>query len=328
VNVTEITTSPSDDAESSALTITHTHEEGTLIEGTSRGDGTAEILKREGWRWGRSIGAWYVPHSRDRLPNPWKIQRTVAALRVAGFSVAMSIATDIRPTADVEAAKIERQADRVDALDAKAERKAAAEVAADERAAAAHRRLPEGGEPIKVGHHSEGRHRNAIAKARAALGQSVEASRDAERARGRADAARITTDARYSPVTVGNRIETLGAELRKLERRLTEAVHDSERGYRPGTAEEQARHTENLAPYIEEKRDQVAYWEGVRAEQIAIGRATGHHRTTVQKGDLVKIRGSWHRVVRVNPKTVSVETGYTWTDTAPYAQIQDLRRPE
>ncbi|WP_434513212.1 hypothetical protein ABUV18_03019 (plasmid) [Clavibacter nebraskensis] len=328
MNVPENITTPGAPVESSPLTITHTHEEGTLIEGTSRGDGTAEILKATGWRWGRSIGSWYLPHSRDRLPNPWKIQRTVAALRVAGFTVAMSIATGIRPTAEVEAAKIERQADRVDALDAKAERKAAAEVAADERSAAAHRRLPEGGEPIKVGHHSEGRHRNAIAKAHAALGRAVEAGRDAEHARGRADAARITTDARYSPVTVANRIEKLGADLRKLERCLTEAVYDSERGYRPATAEEQARRTENLAPHIEEKRDQVAYWEGVRAEQIATGRATGYDRTTVQKGDLVKIRGSWHRVVRVNPKTVSVETGYTWTDTAPYAQIQDLRRPE
>jgi len=310
------------------LTITHTHEEGTLIDGTSRGDGTAEILRATGWRWGRSIGTWYLPHSRDRLPNPWKIQRTVAVLRAAGFTVDAEVSLDIRPTAEVEAAKIERQADRVDALDAKAERKAAAEVAADERAAAAFRRLPEGGEPIKVGHHSEGRHRNAIAKAHAALGRSVEAGRDAERARGRADAARITTDARYSPVTVANRIEKLGAELRKLERRLTEDVYDSERGYRPATADEQARRAERLAPYLEEKRDQIAYWEGVRAEQIATGRATGYDRTNVQKGDHVKIRGSWRRVVRVNPKTVSVETGYTWTDTAPYAEIQDRRRPE
>ncbi|WP_316295787.1 DUF3560 domain-containing protein [Clavibacter michiganensis] len=328
MNVSEITTSPSVDAESSALTITHTHEEGTLIEGTSRGDGTAEILKREGWRWGRSIAAWYVPHSRDRLPNPWKIQRTVAALRMAGFTVAMNIVTDIRPTAEVEAAKIERQADRVDALDAKAERKAAAEVAADERAAAALRRLPEGGEPIKVGHHSEGRHRNAIAKAHTAMARAVEAGRDAEHARGRADAARITTNARYSPVTVANRIEKLGSELRKLERRVTEHVYDSERGYRPASAEEQARRAEKLAPYLEEKRDQVAYWEGVRAEQIATGRATGYDRTNVQKGDHVKIRGSWHRIARVNPKTVSVETDYTWTRTAPYAEIQDRRRPK
>jgi len=30
------------------LTITHTHAEGTLIDGTDRGDGTAEILKANG----------------------------------------------------------------------------------------------------------------------------------------------------------------------------------------------------------------------------------------------------------------------------------------
>jgi hypothetical protein len=328
VTITENTTSPSGSAELSPLTITHTHEEGTLIEGTSRGDGTADVLKAQGWRWGRSISAWYVPHSRDRLPNLGKIQRTAAALRAAGFTVDTSISTEIRPTAEVEAGKIERQADRVDALDAKAERKTAAENAADERAAAALRRLPEGGEPIKIGHHSEGRHRNAIAKAHTAMSRSVEATRDAEHARGRADAARITTDARYSPVTVANRIEKLGAELRKLERSITEDVYDRGRGYLPATAEQQARRAERAAPYIEEKRDQIAYWEGVRAEQVATGRATGYDRTNVQKGDHVKIRGSWRRVVRVNPKTVSVETGYSWTDTAPYAEIQELTRPE
>jgi hypothetical protein len=48
----------------------------------------------------------------------------------------------------------------------------------------------------------------------------------------------------------------------------------------------------------------------------------------VQKGDHVKIRDAWDRVARVNPKTVSVETDYMWTRTAPYAEIQDLRQPE
>nr|WP_316305050.1 hypothetical protein [Clavibacter michiganensis] len=42
------TTTPGARAESSALTITHTYEEGTLIDGTSRGDGTAEILMATG----------------------------------------------------------------------------------------------------------------------------------------------------------------------------------------------------------------------------------------------------------------------------------------
>lgn len=77
----------------SALTITHTHEAGTLIDGTSRGDGSAPVLKANGWRWGRSIGAWYVPHSRDRIATGWKIDQTAEALRVVPGSVSTSTST-------------------------------------------------------------------------------------------------------------------------------------------------------------------------------------------------------------------------------------------
>lgn len=91
--------------------------------------------------------------------------------------------------------------------------------------------------------------------------------------------------------------------------------------------QQQAR-AERLAPNITEKRDQIAYWEGVRAAQIENGTATGHDRSTVIKGDRVKIRGQWREVVRANAKTVSVTTGYSWTDTAPYAEIQQHLRPE
>ena len=310
------------------LTITHTHEAGTMIDGTSRGDGTAEVLKSTGWRWGRSISAWFVPQSRDRLPKLHTITRTKSALEAAGFEVTTEIDSTHRATTDVEAGKIERQADRVDVLAAKAERKTGAEGAAYDKARAALDRLPEGGEPIKVGHHSEGRHRNAIAKANTAMRKSVEASAEATTAQARADAATHTTDARYNPVTVANRIETLCAELRKLERRITAQCYDDTRGYIDSTAEQiQARAT-RLAPHIDEKRDQIAYWEAVRAAQVASGKATGYDRSTVKKGDRVKIRGQWREVVRANLKTVSVTTGYTWTDTAPYAEIQQHERPE
>ncbi|MEC5152604.1 DUF3560 domain-containing protein [Cryobacterium sp. GrIS_2_6] len=310
------------------LTITHTHEAGTLIAGTSRGDGTAEVLKSAGWRWGRSINAWFVPQSRDRLPKLHTITRTKSALEAAGCEVETEIDSSHRPTAEVEAGKIERQADRVDALAAKAERKSRAEDAAWANARAAHNRLPEGGEPIKVGHHSEVRHRNAIATADNAMRTSIGASADATTAQARADAATHTTTARYSPVTVANRIETLGAELRKLERRVTAPCYDDTRGYIDATAEQLTARAARLAPHIEEKRDQIAYWEAVRAAQVESGKATGYDRSTVKKGDRVKIRGQWREVVRANVKTVSVTTGYTWTDTAPYAEIQQLVQPE
>ena len=85
----------------SALTITHTHAEGTLIGGTTRGDGSAEILKPQRWRWSRNLGAWYVPQSRDRLARRAQINSTAAALRAAGFTVEVDIDDDYRPTAQV-----------------------------------------------------------------------------------------------------------------------------------------------------------------------------------------------------------------------------------
>lgn len=121
------------------LTITHTHESGTLITGTSRGDGTAEILKATGWKWGRSLGSWYVPYSRDKLPKTWTITQTVEALESAGYTVETNLCLDHRTTADVEADKTRRADDRADALAAKADRKHAAYETAQARADLAYR---------------------------------------------------------------------------------------------------------------------------------------------------------------------------------------------
>lgn len=306
------------------LTITHTHEAGTLIDGTTKGDGTADVLKANRWRWGRSIACWYVPHSRDHQPNTHTITRTAEALRAAGFTVTIEVDRTHRSTADVEADKIDRQADRAAALDAKADRKQAAADTAWSREQTAVDRLPWGGEPIKIGHHSESRHRGAIAKAHAATGRAVAASDDATTARERATSAAATTGTRYNPVTVANRIERYAADIRRLDRDRVAPVYDDTSGYVPATPDQISRRTARTEPRRAELVDQLAYWESVRAEQIATGAATGYNRSSVQKGDRVKVRGSWREVVRVNQKTVSVTTGYSWTDTTPYAEIQQL----
>lgn len=108
----------------SVLTITHTPEDGTLIDGTAKGDGTGVVLKAQRWRWSRNIGFWYIPQSRDRAPKLAQIRATATALRAAGFTVELDIDASYRTTSEVEADKIARQADRVAALDAKADRKA------------------------------------------------------------------------------------------------------------------------------------------------------------------------------------------------------------
>lgn len=163
----------------------------------------------------------------------------------------------------------------------------------------------------------------AISRAWSTFGTAVEAQREADDAQAAATTAAATTGARYSTITVGNRIEKLAADIRRLERRLTAPVYDPDTGYRPATEQEKTARTRHLEPLIAETRDQLAYWEGVRAEQVAAGAASDYGRYNVAKGDAVKIGDTWRRVVRANAKTVSVQTGYSWTDRAPWHSVTD-----
>ncbi|TCL77889.1 MULTISPECIES: DUF3560 domain-containing protein [unclassified Rathayibacter] len=310
------------------LTITHTPEAGTLIEGTSRGDGTAEILKASGWRWGRSIGAWYVPQSRDRLPKWSTINGAAAALRAAGHEVTVEADESFRSAAEVEGAKIERQAARVDALDAKADRRAAQADDADEAARRALRRLPEGGELIKIGHHSENRHRAAITKADAAFGRSVEADREATRARARADVAARTTEARYLPRTVARRIDRLDTDLRLLTRRIEGGSHNFGGGHIETTAPATGARLDRLRTERAQLENERDYWSTVREAQAAAGAITIHSRDTIAKGDAIEHKFGWSTVTRVNPKTVTVAldwNGGTRPYSVAYADIQGHR---
>lgn len=312
------------------LTITHTHEAGTMIEGTTRGDGTAEILKAQRWRWGRSIAAWFVPMSRDRMPKWHTINATTAALRAEGFEVETEIDETTRTTAEVEAGKIERQEQRAAALDAKADRKAAAADQAQARANAAGDALPWGGEPIKVGHHSETRHRNAIEKAHRTQGQAIAADAEAAEAARRAETATHTTGARYSVETVANRIKKLEADARRTQRHITgtrEWIKDDAGEYALSAEPIGASgaYLARLTATLEEQRDQLAYWQQVRAEQITEGKATNYSRETIKKGDYVRIRYGWAEVARVNAKSVSVRTEYSWTDRVDYEAIKAVK---
>ncbi|WP_137725646.1 DUF3560 domain-containing protein [Prescottella subtropica] len=317
----------------SALTITHTHADGALIDGTARGDGTAPILKANRWRWSRNLGSWYIQNSRDRHAKLHQINATAEQLRAAGFTVEIEIDDTYSQVADVEADKIARQQGRVDALDAKADRKAdaaAAAWAADKAATAA---LPEGGEPVKVGHHSEGRHRRAIEKSWNALGKAVHAERDAATARGRADAAAKTTDHRYAPVTVARRIDKLAAELRRLERTrdgYTRTLYtNSQTGqkYVETHAPADGAHRDRVLAEIDHTADELAYWQGVRAGQIDAGTVSPYSRDVVAVGDQVRYVGTWHEIRRVNAKSVTIGSivGGSWTDRIPYTEIRGLR---
>jgi hypothetical protein len=52
-----------------------------------------------------------------------------------------------------------------------------------------------------------------------------------------------------------------------------------------------------------------------------------HDRTTIHAGDMIRLHGRTWPVVRVNAKSVSVATGYSWADTISYERIRQVECP-
>lgn len=292
----------------SDITITHTAAEGTLIDGTSRGDGSSEILKRHGWRWSRNLGTWYVPRSRDQQPKQHVIDATRGDLAGAGFDVDVEIDAQPRPTADVVTDQQERATARAERLEQVAQRET-------QRADSLHARAREKaghipfGQPILVGHHSEGRDRRFRAGIARDFDRSHEAAAAAEVAAQRADAAR-TTAREDGPVTVANRIRRLEAEQRRCGR-FIESTTDEGR-------------LEVLRTELATIDEHLAYWRGVREEQIRTGRTGLYNQETIAAGDAVRVSGSWWIVKRANAKSVSVHSEGLQTRT-PYDNITGHR---
>lgn len=290
------------------ITITHTHAEGTLIEGTERGDGSNAVLKRSPWRcrWSRNLGCWYVPQSRDR--DGRQLEGLADALRESGFDVELHESNERRSIAEREEDReerdqvlAERHADRAQARAATARGAFAAEHEILDR-------IPPG-QPILVGHHSERGHRRDLARADGLMRRGLEASREAEGYANRAQSAQARVERRDDPAYVQNRIDEAEAELRRAQR-----------GHRyvDGSG------VKVFASEVETAEETVRYWH----EQMERIRGTGRRvftRADISKGDAVKIRHGWGRVERVNPKTVSVMVGMPWPLKYKYAEIRGHR---
>lgn len=305
------------------ITVTHNAAEGSLVHGTARGDGTADVLTGNGWRWSRTIGAWYLPSSRDRLPRLDVLTRTVHALRAAGHDTAdPEVDTTPRPTAEIERDRQQRQQARSQRLAQRADRAADAAQAAAARGREIASRIPFG-QPILIGHHSERRHRRDLATIDRAHRTAAEQEERATELARRAQVAGADTRVRYQPQQVARRITHLEVEQRRLERRI--------HGYRNPLGDEfppaEGANLDRLTSMLQETLDQLDYWRQIRTEQIRAGEALDLSKATVKPGDHVEYRGRWYPVVRANPKSVSVRSivGGSWTDTIPYDQLTGHR---
>ena len=299
----------------STLTISHCPAEGTVLHGTTRADNIGPVLRaqRTTWRWSRAVDAWILTGSRDRLPRRSVIEATAVALRAAGHNVAVEYSDDRRDVAEREAEKTARAEDRAERLTARAEDRTAESDQAWEASRAAVAGIPMG-QPILVGHHSERRHRAALARSDRHARASVEIEKKAKRDTERAAAAESTQRHRHNLATTLRRIERLEADLRRVERNLQRGPY--------ATDEQHARDMERLTPMRDQLAEELVYWRAEVAAAETAG-AKVWSREDFAKGDGVHHRSGLSRVLRVNAKSVTVphleprlaNAGYTWKVT-------------
>jgi len=296
------------------ITITHTRAEGTLLTGSSKGDGVYDVLRtlRTSWKPSRSLGCIFLGQSRDKAAKTWRINQAADALRNAGHTVTVEIDdTEARSFAEAEAERYERAERRADYHEEHAGKAAAASDAAWQ---AEHRILDNIplGQPILVGHHSERRHR-----------------------RDQAGRENIPTTLR--------RIEKLEADERRIRAGLVgrpEYYQDDAGDWKCRLVKPSDGYRVRLESELAAVREQLTYWR----EHVAKAQANGvkvWSRADFIKGDYVLFHGTYYAVLRVNAKSVTIPAMIndgpivhkdgnrcTWTDTVPYHKVKGRKSAE
>ena len=314
------------------ITITHTRGEGTLIDGSAKGDGVYEILRglHDNWRSFRSLGCLGLGQSRDKAAQTQKIERAAGALRQAGYEVRVSIDdnTPGRDIAQIEADAYGRAQDKTARYGQRAAGASARGTQMREETSQVYGAL--NGTPVLTGHHSEHKHRNLLARL-----EAKDRRASGEMSRGRYWAGRAEAAAHYQagrediPATL-RRISRLEAGERRLHRILDGTQHTS-------SGRPEGSYRDRLEADLAHVHGQLAHWrEHVKAAQASGVKLWGKDDFT--KGDFAQSRGRWYEVLRVNAKTITVPGGpdiqpvitsknrhYPWNGTIGYDQISDRK---
>ncbi|WP_431928736.1 DUF3560 domain-containing protein [Nonomuraea jabiensis] len=322
------------------ITIRHTHEDGTLIYGTSKGDGVYEIVKK--WENGnfryfpsmarQGLACIGLRNSRDRVADRWAINAAAKALRAAGFEVEVEIDDTHRDRAQALEDQAERLEDRRDALERKAGRHADAAAAAHARADQISERFA-GGQPKILGHHSQRGYEADQKRMHQAMRKSVDEDKAAQEVARRASA--VGSNMRYSakPSVTKRRIDNAVNEIKRIERDLAGYTrrhldHHGNPYFIDKHEPASGNHRERLLARRAQLKNQLEYDRA----QLEVAKAAGWIEwgpDNVHVADLAEywVRGRKRPVVKVNKKTVAVQSDYSWPDKVEFSKILSVDCP-
>lgn len=333
---------PADQAPRKTITITHNRAEGTLIDGSCRGDGVWEIIRQPqygGFRSSRNIGL-YLPQSRDKAAKQWKIDAAASALRAAGFEVVVEVdnVTAGRDFAEAEADRVSWAEDRTDRYAKRADRNAAE---GDARWRRSDEGLPDNGQPILVGHHSERRHRKALERAHNNAHKAIDLQKKAAYWANRAEAAGAYEEHRNAPGRTLRRIDKLEASRRRIVRGLEEGWHKTTRpgeeapagatllidgNHKLWRVEPSDEYKAQRQADLDQIDDELGYWRHV-IEEAAKNGVKIWSKADFAKGDFVLYRyGAAVEVTRVNAKSVTIPWAHYWVTSGPLVTVEAVMK--
>jgi biotin operon repressor len=298
-------------SEQQTLTFRHAPATGTVLEGSSKGDGAFGVLKdlraqgRGNWRYHPEVGI-YLRGSREKTFYRVKsyVEEAAEALRAAGFAVETEHDSGPRRTfGEAEADRYGRAENRAEYHGEKAGNAAARSDAAFKAEHSILDRIPPG-QPILIGHHSERRHRRDLKRADAHRDRAMF---EAGKARYHADREKSADQFRAGREALGTtrrRIERLEAEERGIVRNL-DGYTFTRGGYRDVHRPAAGDYREDQLFRLEQVRDELGYWrahvEALQNDGVKIWTADDF-----KKGDLVQHSTGWYEVIRVNKKSLTV----------------------
>jgi hypothetical protein len=181
------------------------------------------------------------------------------------------------------------------------------------------------GQPILVGHHSEGRHRRDLERIHSRTRKSIEAHDNAQHAEGRAQSAEARARQLGDPRAAARRLERSQAELRSVERKLNGTGKEMHGENHPATGD----YAERLKARQTELKQSIEHDTGIAGDLV--GGESGQARYgkhNVQPGDVVKVGGTSHIVHSTGPKNAKLMTSvgplpYAYTQIQAHGPLED-----